>query len=480
METVLQLVNRLLTRGKYIWMPDAFERAKANLAQQHEQVVCSVEGGATDMLMKVATNHDKRFNILEREDLAQVTLDEVRETTMLQLNPSELDVAIVGDIDQQETERLILQYLGTVPKTNEEQAAAGRALYMNDARAPAPAPAPPMPCPDRQLRVNIEDSIARSAGYMSGPAPNRWGVLPDGRHIRDVVAALAPNGTYSNISEKAAAAAYEMEVEQKRARWPDPNTPIELASSALKEYKDRWAHPLYAPVVLAVLQELISSRLYQTVRDRKQLTYDTTFQFNGYERMDGAYWMTYVTASPEKIDLAIKASQLALRDLSPEKEGVSKLDIAPSRRTLVKQHETEIRSNAYWASLLAGTQSDAWPHKRLVDLKDFYQLVDAVTVGDMLALIKIIGIADEDQRYTCIGVSGGAAPAIEEDTGHSFPGMGHSRAQISYLSAELGGDNVEHIMSGLSILALFVLSFLGSRRFRRLRWRKLQTPLIHK
>jgi predicted Zn-dependent peptidase len=463
LETVLQFINRVLTPGKYTWEEDAFERAKSYLVQAHDQQVCSVEGAATETLMQFAANHDNRFTTLTREELEQVTLEEAKEVTLLQLNPSALDVAIVGDIDIQETERLVLQYLGTVPQSDPKVQAEAKALIMNEARAPAPAPALV-----RQLKVEVADSDARAVGYLSGPAPNRWGILQDGRHIRDAVAELAPEGSYSSVAARAAAASDSFEREGIK----------QLTSSPAAGQADRWGHPLFAPVVLAVLQEVVSSRLFQAVRDRKQLTYDTNFRFTGYERMDGSYWVTYVTAQPEKVDLALEACEAVLHDLG--RMGAATLNVVPARRTVLKQHEKEVRNNEYWASLLAGTQSDAWPLKQLGDLKDFYGLVDSVTAGDLVALVKIIGLADEKQRYSCIGVSGGGgtdsgAPAPPADgTSHTLPGV-PGRSGLS-ATAGVAGVRFAFLLGPFAAVGFFVAVVLRSRAPARLA--RGRTPLL--
>merc|ERR1712118_617745 len=123
--------------------------------------------------------------------------------------------------------------------------------------------------------------------------------------------------------------------------------------------------------------------------------YETNFRFTGFERIDGAYWVTYVTADPSKVDQALEACREVIQQVG--KGDISFREVATAGRAVVKQHENEVRSNAYWASLLVGTQSDAWPHKNLGDLKDFHRLVDEVTAGDLMALVKVIGMGDESQ-----------------------------------------------------------------------------------
>lgn len=56
------------------------------------------------------------------------------------------------------------------------------------------------------------------------------------------------------------------------------------------------------------MQEIINSRLFITVRDQLNLTYDVSFEIVQHDRLNASWWCVTVTASPPKIADATQAS----------------------------------------------------------------------------------------------------------------------------------------------------------------------------
>lgn len=63
-----------------------------------------------------------------------------------------------------------------------------------------------------------------------------------------------------------------------------------------------WSHRAH------VVQEIINSRLFVTVRDQLNLTYDVSFEIVQHDRLNASWWCATVTASPPKIADATQAS----------------------------------------------------------------------------------------------------------------------------------------------------------------------------
>lgn len=78
----------------------------------------------------------------------------------------------------------------------------------------------------------------------------------------------------------------------------------------------RRAHPLYPSTTVALLVEIINSRLFTTVRDELGLTYDVSMEVSQFDRHKGGWFSLHVTASPQKIHEAVSASIKVLRDVA--------------------------------------------------------------------------------------------------------------------------------------------------------------------
>ena len=92
-----------------------------------------------------------------------------------QLDPGNIEVSLAGDLPVEAFERLVLQYMGTVPPAapkklrvplKEREAISVQTLGRS-----------------QQLGVYLPDSDERAMGYLAGPAPNRWGFYPGGETV---------------------------------------------------------------------------------------------------------------------------------------------------------------------------------------------------------------------------------------------------------------------------------------------------------
>ena len=114
LEGVMQVLHAVLS-GDFLWEDDAFERAKQAFVQTYEQVSKSMEAAAAEHLLGSMCDGDARFLSVAPEAIAQLTMDDVKTAVTDHLKTYNIEVAVSGDFDREELERLALYYLGTVP-----------------------------------------------------------------------------------------------------------------------------------------------------------------------------------------------------------------------------------------------------------------------------------------------------------------------------------------------------------------------------
>lgn len=56
----------------------------------------------------------RRFRDANPEEIEALSLEGMREAVMAQLNPANIEINLVGDIDPAEVDEVVLRYLGTV------------------------------------------------------------------------------------------------------------------------------------------------------------------------------------------------------------------------------------------------------------------------------------------------------------------------------------------------------------------------------
>mmetsp|Transcript_5615 Transcript_5615/g.11570 ORF Transcript_5615/g.11570 Transcript_5615/m.11570 type:complete len:1239 (+) Transcript_5615:281-3997(+) len=355
-ESVMQILREILVGFK--WEADALGRSKQSFRSSHESLQKNLEGLSTERVAEAMTSDDPRYLSIDVDSVNDITLDEAKTAVMSQLLPENLEVSIAGDFDVVEVLEMVYKYIGTIPAdTNSEYKLESKGIPDWTGRVPTPQE------PGRHIELELPDSDPRAVAYVAGASPNAWGYLSDG----------------TTVTERVLQA-------DKRASDFD---------------KQRRSHPLFAFAALGLISEIANRRLFSTVRERKQLTYDANFSFSGFERLLGGWFLVTVTASKEKAQQALDACKetlAALRKNSP----ITPDNVESAKRVILNRHEGELRTSSYWTHLMSGIQEESVPLKGPLAVTDFGAVVESITARDLQLTLETLSL-DEDKLYTAIG-----------------------------------------------------------------------------
>mmetsp|Transcript_42972 Transcript_42972/g.84423 ORF Transcript_42972/g.84423 Transcript_42972/m.84423 type:complete len:677 (+) Transcript_42972:1418-3448(+) len=354
-EAVLQILREIIVG--FVWEEDALWRSKQNFYSTHDGLSKNLEGMSTEKLMTEMTQNDPRFLSIDSATVDAITLEDARTAVMSQLVPSELEISMIGDFpDVGEILEMVKTFVGTIPPDQNRQYVPTPATGVPDVgRVPA------LPAKGKHLDFDLLDSDPRAVAYVSGGAPNRWGVLADG----------------TTVAQRAA----------------------QLGGSDYDQ--SRRNHPLYANVALALISEIVNRRLFSYVRERKQLTYDANFHFTGFERLAGGWFLVTVTASVDKAQAALDACKETLRAIrSGSPITVDNLESA--KRVVINRHEGEMRTTRYLSEMLTGLQFESIPLKGPSSITDFNGMVQSMNAKDLQFVLGCVNLAD-DELFTAIG-----------------------------------------------------------------------------
>ena len=118
----------------------------------------------------------RRFQDPTPEDIEALSLEGCQQVLDSILHAANLEISVVGDIDQAELDDLALKYLGTV--------AAREAPKREEAPIMLQQPASPV-----RLLWHLKDSDERAMALIAGRAPARWGPFephPALQHVPEV------------------------------------------------------------------------------------------------------------------------------------------------------------------------------------------------------------------------------------------------------------------------------------------------------
>lgn len=382
LQPVMELLHLALSQPR--WEAGSLRRAKQLYLYYHGALDKSLEGACRSKVMSALLGPDRRFVDPAEAEVEVLSLEGVRDAVQAQLASGQLELSVVGDFDAAELDQLVLAYLGTAQPPKAQQLPLPE-LPVVLAGAGAGAGMGMGPQQQRAERFFMSDSEKRAYAYLAGPAPNAWGWgMPSASQAAD--ANNRASGTRLDGPGGGASAP---------------------AGSLLSDDARRRAHPLFACAALVLLQELVNSRLFTTVRDSLGLTYDVSFELTLFDRLEAGWFKLAVTSTPEKIDEALAASLRTLRGVGTHRVTPRELD--RSRRTLLTRHESECKDNRYLLGLLTHLQSDLVPRKSLSCLKDWPDMLEACTVEDVYWAYAGVKIDDADV-VSCVGVAGTLGP----------------------------------------------------------------------
>lgn len=362
------------------WEASAMERAKQAFLSTGRSIHKSLERATADRIMNAMLGtSERRFRDASQEEIEALTLEGMKRTVEGLLHTANMEINVVGDFDAAELERCLLRYVGTVSPRPAAQC-------LPITHFPTPFLSPPF---DQRHSVwHLRDSDQRAAAYIAGPAPCRWGPFGDyeplGPHP-DGLGVQAPP-VFLPASASAADRAHATELRRR--------------------------HPLYQSVMLMLLMEITNSRLFTTVRDALGLTYDVSFEVTMFDRVRTGWYSVHVTSHPDKIYDALNASVAVLRDIAVNP--INRRELTRARTTLLTRHESEMKDNMYWLGLITHLQNDHVPHKTVLCLRDLKVMYEAATVEDIYHLYNHFNF-DDNNIFTCIGISGKEAPVIPDN-----------------------------------------------------------------
>ncbi|GBG59232.1 hypothetical protein CBR_g32249 [Chara braunii] len=478
MQATFQLLHMVLEHS--VWLEDALERAKQLYLSHYRSMPKSLERATAHRLMSAMFGGDRRFLEPSPEAIARLTLSDVREVVMKQLATGNLEVSVVGDFEEEEVERCLLDYLGTLTPTTTSSISSslgggggrgekgraktgtggggkkekksvrggvGEALLsvirrgtgqqqQNDVAADdgegedeeeeervVRIVEGPLDPALRHQQVFLRDTDDRACAYIAGAAPNRWGYTSDGRDLNTIVEPVPPSMT-------------------EEQAWRMSSIGVEVIPSPDGEYYDeqqqggegeqeggarrrrklmwkRKRHPLYGSVSLALLAEIINARLFTTVRDALGLTYDVSFELSLFDRLKTGWFVISVTSTPAKIEQAVEASLNVLRGVHGNRVTQRELDRA--KRTLLMRHESDLKDNAYWLGLLTHLQAPSVERKDVGCIKELPSLYEMATTDDIYHAYEALKIED-DEIFTCVGIAGGSINAEDGEAGGMMGG----------------------------------------------------------
>ena len=407
LRTILEIIHLTLTKPN--WDDQALERVKDIYRMFQINTNKNIELLTHETINAVIYN-DRRIMDPNKEALAALTLDGVREIIEKQFASGALELNIVGDIIPEEVDDLVLAFMGSI-KTKPSPPSLVPPLKLKDVPADDPI---------RAQRLWLRDSDERACAVAAGPGPSMW--EPMTKLFNEIP-------SFINV---------ESYTPEQIAALKDPvNEVAAVKGNPFARQSVRRANPLATYCAGMMLAEVVGGRLFTTVRDALGLTYDCNFTMSfGLQNNDATTYRLLVTSTPEKIDDALQAGVRVMRGFKTQR--VSQREVDRARLTLLSRHEMDLKTNNYWADLMQCTNTpDLAPKKKIQCIADLPLMYDAMTVEDLQQVYDRLGLG-EGEMFTSVTIAG-----KEEPPPYLSPKDVDAAALAAQtLTAALGGLNI--------------------------------------
>jgi len=384
-------MDRLLSLASlYLSQPDldpnAFSRFMVRVDRAGEQQKKSLQRMTSKIFVDAMFTEAERFRHQELtgETVAGLTLQQVQETLESQLNPANMAVSVAGDFDAAELEAGLVKYFGTLqgvgPSKGDlsqvippEVLSAKRSIFRDPTDSEAPGAAAV------EGRTFVQDESARSFQLVGFPSVGRWGTLrcAEGMDL-DVAAATA-------------------DFVPKNATNGEP-----------------YCQKMHVSRSLAVAVDLVQSRLFQEIREKRGLVYGISFGWRPFRHIDGGYCTVQLMPKQGEEAAALAEVKKALRDVITD--GVTDEEFDAAKTPLVTKVEEMLISNSFMLQLL---EDLGYPdgRKDLACARDVPQHYGALDKAQVERVMREALLPGLERMVVSLGVSAPTDPeACSSDT----------------------------------------------------------------
>ncbi|GAB5359436.1 hypothetical protein AAMO2058_000543900 [Amorphochlora amoebiformis] len=315
------------------------DEVKRDMDQQYKLMVKEVDFVAMDEICGAVSKWDPRVVLPRYYTLKNLRSQDIQYNMNQLLAPGNLEVNVVGVFDDEEIERTILKYLGTVPHRHIEKEVVDpsfRHIWPDTSRT--------------NLRAHIADDTERAAVVIGQLGPSMFG---------STIGTRNPFSSKNGVWIAGSDAEFSEGLEDDLMVW-------------------KRSHPLYVPVATQVIQLLVASEMHFSLRDSLGLAYAATFELTRNIRHTSGLWTLEVATTPQAVDEVVAFSSTKL-----SKMNFDEMELLQAKTYLLQEHYQNLKSPHYWAKLMAGLQQDGTANKDFRSINDYEKIVRTLTISDL-------------------------------------------------------------------------------------------------
>eukprot|EP00923_Selenidium_pygospionis_P059352 GHVN01104438.1.p1 GENE.GHVN01104438.1~~GHVN01104438.1.p1 ORF type:complete len:259 (+),score=62.80 GHVN01104438.1:146-922(+) len=242
------------------------------------------------------------------------------------------------------------------------------------------------------METVVVDSDERAIVFIGGCMPSKAGEIRKGVKVSDVVTDMMMR----NVIHRSNEVNGDKKKENKYLNTDDYGS-IPVPRRVLSAQR-RWSHPSFSRVVIALVEECLTKRMFNILREERHLTYDASFNVMGVDVLPLGFFIATVHTNKQDSHNTASAAKSVLTSLVDGTRPLYEYQLTNAKNNILNHHENDLLgSSRYWLDLVNGVQLPQMPSKTIGFISSFKSLVESVTLDDVNTLLHLMGL-DKQER----------------------------------------------------------------------------------
>ncbi|GAW82683.1 stromal-processing peptidase [Plasmodium gonderi] len=248
--------------------------------------------------------------------------------------------------------------------------------------------------------VYLKEKEDHAVFLLMGKSANHFGFLSNGIHISLYLLHFLRKVIYLESKEEEIEKDSLIELlYQIRSHINLEQYKKENFTELLKKKKKLYTNPLFFNAISYVIQYILNSKLFHYLREKKELTYDSSFEFLNYEKYFAGFFTLFVQTNPKDLNLIKNEVLSSFHNFTKNYYNYSDYLIENAKLSYLNKKTKDLK---FFIDKISGMQLTHFPlkHKNKFLLKDNL-ILNKIEKLDVLLVLYVIFNQTQTYHISC-------------------------------------------------------------------------------
>ncbi|CRG94597.1 stromal-processing peptidase, putative [Plasmodium gallinaceum] len=236
--------------------------------------------------------------------------------------------------------------------------------------------------------VYLNEKEEHGVFLLAGKSANSYGFLSNGIHISFYLLYFLKELVLRSNKSENKENIFDRELEKIKSHINSNEYKEENLKDLIKKKKKLYTNPLFFSIVSYIIQYVLNSKLFHYLREKKELTYDSSFEFLNYEKYFTGFFTLIVQTNPKDLELIKKEVLFCFEDFTKNYYNYSDYLIENAKLSYLNKKNKDLK---YFIDKISGMQLTHFPlkYKNKYILKDNL-ILNKIEKVDILLVLFVL------------------------------------------------------------------------------------------